>query len=74
LPEILIFTAINLFIISRVPHKETRFVLPVLPYMMMAGGQLTTELIKIRYYVGKAFGIGMILWCLYEQTRHIAFS
>jgi hypothetical protein len=38
LPLLVIFTGINLFIISRVPHKETRFILPVLPYMMMAGG------------------------------------
>jgi hypothetical protein len=38
MPVLLIFTGINFFIISRVPHKETRFILPVLPYLMMTGG------------------------------------
>lgn len=37
MPYTVIFTLFYLLIISRVPHKEARFMLPVIPYIMLMG-------------------------------------
>lgn len=47
IPYALIFTIFYLAIISMVPHKENRFILPVVPYIIMMGSKLMVKLIKI---------------------------
>jgi hypothetical protein len=73
LPSILIFSAANLLIVSRVEHKESRFILPIIPYLILMASEVITKIIA-KKGLGKIATLVLILVCVRQQVFFIAGS
>jgi phosphatidylinositol glycan class B len=73
IPYVLIFTAINLAILSSLDHKEGRFMLPVFPYFFIMMGDFLASKLKTRYLKWLVL-IYLFLQPSYQVVSHKAWS
>lgn len=65
-PAVLTFAGFYLLVISLIPHKESRFMLPVMPFLFLLAAQAFTFLAKKDPFIGYVFLIVLFLNSLNE--------
>lgn len=70
-PYFLLFILTYLIIVSFIPHKEERFILPIMPYIMLITGNCFYLL--IRKFKSRKIAFIFILLALYEIFIFVAY-
>ena len=60
------YNAFYLIFFSAIPHKELRFLIPIVPFAFVMVGELAAHIIKKGGYMGILASIGIKLFVVFE--------